>query len=204
MTNELGGNGLLPCVLLIDPKHFAPDRRSEPRATRCWTFHDQIFLALILDGIQTLDIYSETYINLGDISSIPQVYSCLNICVFTLTCLAFISASGWAAEFSSTLQWDEPPGGADQGTTYLFSLSTFVFKILTWGRVQMFVLILSKMADRTSEQGGGANECDLVNFISLLTQMLKVDPSERITPRGILEHPFITMSHFQGEFNNSP
>ncbi|XP_047194383.1 homeodomain-interacting protein kinase 3-like [Hippoglossus stenolepis] len=61
---------------------------------------------------------------------------------------------------------------------------------------------LITMSDGTSGKGGDAGECDLANFISLLTQMLKVDPSERITPRGILEHPFITMSHLRGAFKN--
>nr|XP_019938413.1 PREDICTED: homeodomain-interacting protein kinase 2-like [Paralichthys olivaceus] len=55
-----------------------------------------------------------------------------------------------------------------------------------------------------SEIGGEASEHDLAYFTNLLTQMLKVDPSERITPRGILEHPFITMSHLQDAFKNGP
>ncbi|XP_053270333.1 homeodomain-interacting protein kinase 3-like [Pleuronectes platessa] len=61
----------------------------------------------------------------------------------------------------------------------------------------------SDLMHETSGKDGDAGESDLANFINLLTQMLKVDPSERITPRGILEHPFLTMSHLQGEFKNS-
>ncbi|XP_069378076.1 homeodomain-interacting protein kinase 1-like [Paralichthys olivaceus] len=48
-----------------------------------------------------------------------------------------------------------------------------------------------------------AEQVDLAWFIDLLRRMLTLEPSERITPRGILEHPFITMSHFEGAFKNS-
>lgn len=40
-----------------------------------------------------------------------------------------------------------------------------------------------------------AEDCDLAAFVDLLDQMLKIDPGQRITPEGILSHPFITMSH---------
>ncbi|XP_062250874.1 homeodomain-interacting protein kinase 1-like [Platichthys flesus] len=43
---------------------------------------------------------------------------------------------------------------------------------------------------------------DLEWFIDLLEKMLTFNPVERITPRGILEHPFITMSHLEGPLKN--
>ncbi|XP_069378646.1 homeodomain-interacting protein kinase 3-like [Paralichthys olivaceus] len=48
-----------------------------------------------------------------------------------------------------------------------------------------------------------AEACDLKCFVDLLEEMLMMNPLERITPRQILQHPFITMSHFEGRFNNS-
>ena len=48
-----------------------------------------------------------------------------------------------------------------------------------------------------------AEICDLMNFVNLLTGMLMMNQFERITPRQILQHPFITMSHFEGPFKNS-
>nr|XP_019948194.1 PREDICTED: homeodomain-interacting protein kinase 3-like [Paralichthys olivaceus] len=48
-----------------------------------------------------------------------------------------------------------------------------------------------------------AEACDLKCFADLLKEMLMTNPFERITPRQILQHPFITMSHFEGQFNNS-
>ncbi|XP_047199169.1 homeodomain-interacting protein kinase 3-like [Hippoglossus stenolepis] len=48
-----------------------------------------------------------------------------------------------------------------------------------------------------------AERIDLAWFIDLLKRMLTLKPIERITPRGILEHPFITMSHLEGPFRNS-
>ncbi|XP_034432004.1 homeodomain-interacting protein kinase 3-like isoform X2 [Hippoglossus hippoglossus] len=44
---------------------------------------------------------------------------------------------------------------------------------------------------------------DLECFIDLLAQMLMTNQSERIHPRRILQHPFITMSHLKGPFKNS-
>ncbi|XP_019940289.1 homeodomain-interacting protein kinase 2-like [Paralichthys olivaceus] len=44
---------------------------------------------------------------------------------------------------------------------------------------------------------------DLECFIDLLTQMLKINQFDRITPGQILQHPFITMSHLRGHFKNS-
>ncbi|KAL7405878.1 hypothetical protein ABVT39_009117 [Epinephelus coioides] len=54
------------------------------------------------------------------------------------------------------------------------------------------------------EEDAGADECDRANFVDLLKKMLTVDSSERITPSQILQHPFITMSHLVGTFDNSP
>ncbi|XP_060938997.1 homeodomain-interacting protein kinase 2-like [Limanda limanda] len=48
-----------------------------------------------------------------------------------------------------------------------------------------------------------AEHCDLESFIDLLAQMLMTNQFERIDPRLILQHPFITMSHLKGVFKNS-
>ncbi|CAB1423918.1 unnamed protein product [Pleuronectes platessa] len=48
-----------------------------------------------------------------------------------------------------------------------------------------------------------AEICDLENFINLLTEMLMMNQFERITPQKILQHPFLTMSHFEGPLKNS-
>uniref|UniRef100_A0A3B5Q384 Protein kinase domain-containing protein n=1 Tax=Xiphophorus maculatus TaxID=8083 RepID=A0A3B5Q384_XIPMA len=44
---------------------------------------------------------------------------------------------------------------------------------------------------------------DSLGFISLLKQMLLVDPEVRITPGDALSHRFITMNNFSGERNDS-
>ncbi|CAB1452883.1 unnamed protein product [Pleuronectes platessa] len=44
---------------------------------------------------------------------------------------------------------------------------------------------------------------DLECFVDLLTDMLQMNPSQRINPRQILESQFITMSHFECQFKNS-
>ncbi|XP_069386922.1 homeodomain-interacting protein kinase 2-like isoform X2 [Paralichthys olivaceus] len=44
---------------------------------------------------------------------------------------------------------------------------------------------------------------DLECFVDLLKEMLTMNQFERITARQILQHPFITMSHFEGPFKNS-
>ncbi|XP_069366154.1 homeodomain-interacting protein kinase 3-like [Paralichthys olivaceus] len=43
-----------------------------------------------------------------------------------------------------------------------------------------------------------AEYCDMEWFMDLLSQMLMINQYERITPSGILQHPFLTMSHLQG------
>ncbi|XP_069378157.1 uncharacterized protein [Paralichthys olivaceus] len=43
-----------------------------------------------------------------------------------------------------------------------------------------------------------AEYCDMEWFMDLLSRMLMINQYERITPNGILQHPFITMSHLQG------
>ncbi|XP_042246975.1 homeodomain-interacting protein kinase 2-like isoform X1 [Thunnus maccoyii] len=53
-----------------------------------------------------------------------------------------------------------------------------------------------------SREDAEADQCDRASFVDLLTRLLKVDMSERITPSQILQHPFITMTHLEG-FNNS-
>nr|XP_043893592.1 homeodomain-interacting protein kinase 3-like [Solea senegalensis] len=41
---------------------------------------------------------------------------------------------------------------------------------------------------------------DTEAFVSLLRNMLQVDPGKRITPNKALRHPFITMKHFPSDF----
>ncbi|XP_060944009.1 homeodomain-interacting protein kinase 1-like [Limanda limanda] len=48
-----------------------------------------------------------------------------------------------------------------------------------------------------------AEVSDMECFVDLLEQMLMMNQFERIVPRKILLHPFITMSHFKGPFKNS-
>lgn len=67
-----------------------------------------------------------------------------------------------------------------------------------------FPLILYKAPHKLSGEDAGADECDRASFVNLLTRMLTVDATERITPNQILQHPFITMSHIVGTFDNSP
>ncbi|KAM7395357.1 hypothetical protein PAMA_006899 [Pampus argenteus] len=56
---------------------------------------------------------------------------------------------------------------------------------------------------KLSGEDARADQCDRESFVDLLTKMLKMDMSERITPSQILQHPFITMGHLEG-FSNSP
>ncbi len=66
-----------------------------------------------------------------------------------------------------------------------------------------FILILDKTAHNLTGENATADELDRACFVDLVTKMLKVDASERITPSQILQHPFITMSHIVGTFDNS-
>ncbi|XP_077357334.1 homeodomain-interacting protein kinase 1-like [Festucalex cinctus] len=47
-----------------------------------------------------------------------------------------------------------------------------------------------------------ADDLDRCTFVDLLVKMLQLDPSERIRPKQILQHPFITMSHLVRDFND--
>ncbi|XP_061686661.1 homeodomain-interacting protein kinase 2-like isoform X3 [Syngnathoides biaculeatus] len=54
-----------------------------------------------------------------------------------------------------------------------------------------------------SDEDWRAMQCDLESFVNLIATMLQMDPSKRSRPYQILEHPFVTMSHFEGRFPNS-
>ncbi|XP_061918223.1 homeodomain-interacting protein kinase 1-like isoform X2 [Entelurus aequoreus] len=48
-----------------------------------------------------------------------------------------------------------------------------------------------------------AMQCDLEIFVDLVASMLLMSPQKRARPCQILEHKFISMSHFDGKFPNS-
>ncbi|XP_061633664.1 homeodomain-interacting protein kinase 2-like [Phyllopteryx taeniolatus] len=54
-----------------------------------------------------------------------------------------------------------------------------------------------------SDEDWRAMQCDLEIFVNLIATMLQMDPSKRSRPYQILEHPFVTMRHFEGKFPNS-
>uniref|UniRef100_A0A3B5QXM4 Protein kinase domain-containing protein n=1 Tax=Xiphophorus maculatus TaxID=8083 RepID=A0A3B5QXM4_XIPMA len=63
---------------------------------------------------------------------------------------------------------------------------------------------LNTPAEYTNATGYGTQfKSDSLGFISLLKQMLLVDPEVRITPGDALSHRFITMNNFSGERNDS-
>ncbi|XP_059209532.1 homeodomain-interacting protein kinase 1-like [Centropristis striata] len=62
---------------------------------------------------------------------------------------------------------------------------------------------LLKTSHQLSGEDAMAIECDRISFVDLLTKLLTVDPSERITPSKILQHPFITKNQIFGAFENS-
>ncbi|KAI3364081.1 hypothetical protein L3Q82_010909, partial [Scortum barcoo] len=47
-----------------------------------------------------------------------------------------------------------------------------------------------------------ADELDQDSFVKLVKKMLTLNPPERITPRQILQHPFLTMSHLADTVNS--
>ncbi|TMS20802.1 Homeodomain-interacting protein kinase 1, partial [Larimichthys crocea] len=57
--------------------------------------------------------------------------------------------------------------------------------------------------EELSGEDASIDACERASFVDLLTRMLKVDASERITPSQILQHPYITMSHLVETFDNS-
>ena len=61
-----------------------------------------------------------------------------------------------------------------------------------------FSLVLLKATHPFWGDEAMAEYCDMEWFMDLLSQMLMISQYERITPSGILQHPFITMSHLQG------
>ncbi|KAM9772379.1 homeodomain-interacting protein kinase 1-like [Syngnathus typhle] len=56
--------------------------------------------------------------------------------------------------------------------------------------------------DGLTGEDARADNLDRRSFVDLLVKMLHLDPNERIRPNQILQHPFITMSHLDGDFNN--
>ncbi len=62
---------------------------------------------------------------------------------------------------------------------------------------------LKKGPHTLSGEEACADECDRDSFVDLLTKMLKVDAADRITPSQILQHPFLTISHLVGKFDES-
>ncbi|XP_053289748.1 homeodomain-interacting protein kinase 2-like [Pleuronectes platessa] len=59
------------------------------------------------------------------------------------------------------------------------------------------------MINQSSGEDAKAEHCDLESFNDLLAQMLMTNRFERIDPRLILQHPFMSMSHLKGRFKNS-
>lgn len=49
-----------------------------------------------------------------------------------------------------------------------------------------------------------ATTADVQVFLDLLKGMLHLNPSIRITPHQVLEHPFITMCHLKNLYSTSP
>ncbi|AWP04884.1 putative homeodomain-interacting protein kinase 2-like [Scophthalmus maximus] len=45
---------------------------------------------------------------------------------------------------------------------------------------------------------------ETLDFLSLLKQMLEVDPRKRITPSKALQHPFMTLKHFPSDSSSNP
>ncbi|XP_069030775.1 homeodomain-interacting protein kinase 1-like [Embiotoca jacksoni] len=56
---------------------------------------------------------------------------------------------------------------------------------------------------KTSAEDAKDDECDRASFVDLLSKMLKVDASERITPKQVLQHPFIVLSQLDGPSDSS-
>lgn len=44
-------------------------------------------------------------------------------------------------------------------------------------------------------------ELDWEYFVDLVSRLLCLDPEERITPEGVLQHPFISMRHIVDVFD---
>ncbi|XP_053290846.1 homeodomain-interacting protein kinase 3-like [Pleuronectes platessa] len=59
------------------------------------------------------------------------------------------------------------------------------------------------LINQSSGEDAEAEHCDLESFNDLLAQMLMTNRFERIDPRLILQHPFLSMSHLKGRFKNS-
>ncbi|XP_077400962.1 homeodomain-interacting protein kinase 2-like isoform X2 [Vanacampus margaritifer] len=56
--------------------------------------------------------------------------------------------------------------------------------------------------DELTGEDARADDLDRRSFVDLLVKMLQLDPGQRIRPNQILQHPFITMSHLVGDFND--
>ncbi|XP_061923151.1 homeodomain-interacting protein kinase 2-like isoform X2 [Entelurus aequoreus] len=57
-------------------------------------------------------------------------------------------------------------------------------------------------SEELSGEDARADDLDKRSFVELLVKMLQLDPTERIKPQQLLQHPFITMSHLVGDFTD--
>ncbi|XP_045899292.1 uncharacterized protein LOC123967276 [Micropterus dolomieu] len=76
-----------------------------------------------------------------------------------------------------------------------YNLKTLRLPYLSDGIFNKFTS-LDDMAKTHSEVKNGAEYKDTQAFLSLIKQMLQVDPEKRITPSEALGHNFVTMKHF--------
>ncbi|XP_061663334.1 homeodomain-interacting protein kinase 2-like isoform X2 [Syngnathoides biaculeatus] len=84
------------------------------------------------------------------------------------------------------------------------SLWMFKSRLYSSSCIPCTVNSLDDLLEGCSELSGedaSADDLDRRTFIDLLGKMLQLDPSERIRPNQILQHPFITMSHLTRDFN---
>ncbi|XP_029958297.1 homeodomain-interacting protein kinase 1-like [Salarias fasciatus] len=57
--------------------------------------------------------------------------------------------------------------------------------------------------EETPPEFKAAEECDVSSFMDLVTEMLSMNPRERITPSDILHHPFLELSHLDSSRHSS-
>ncbi|KAE8293906.1 Homeodomain-interacting protein kinase 2 [Larimichthys crocea] len=83
-------------------------------------------------------------------------------------------------------------------------MSALEVRNFTCNQCTLFTLNqLEMVPEELSGEDASIDACERASFVDLLTRMLKVDASERITPSQILQHPYITMSHLVETFDNS-
>ncbi|XP_027146299.1 homeodomain-interacting protein kinase 2 isoform X3 [Larimichthys crocea] len=85
-----------------------------------------------------------------------------------------------------------------------YDMSALEVRNFTCNQCTLFTLNqLEMVPEELSGEDASIDACERASFVDLLTRMLKVDASERITPSQILQHPYITMSHLVETFDNS-